>query len=142
MSKSNRWNGKDRVSTLVENGYELDSKGRLIHRLVCEQAHGRYPRDWAVTHVDGDRKNNTPQNLIALPKELLFRLQDSMKSESVRYTREQLAAVVRGYVNLHTPSKTKIEINIIVSTDQVVKTEPKVKVVLRDLNKTISSTYR
>lgn len=40
------------------------------HRFVWEQANGRLlTRDEDVHHIDGDRQNNAPENLIALPKE-------------------------------------------------------------------------
>lgn len=40
------------------------------HRFVWEQANGRrLSRDEDVHHIDGDRQHNTPDNLMALPKE-------------------------------------------------------------------------
>lgn len=51
-----------------ENGYERDSKTkRLVHRTVCRKAHGKFPSSWHVHHVNGEKKDNRPENLIALP---------------------------------------------------------------------------
>ena len=41
--------------------------GRLVHRLVAEKAIGRKLRDGEVVHhIDGNRRNNDPENLMVM----------------------------------------------------------------------------
>lgn len=39
-----------------------------LHRAVWEHHNGTLPRGHDVVHVDGDRTNNTPANLVAQPR--------------------------------------------------------------------------
>lgn len=50
------------------NGYQRDEQtGKLIHRQMCKEAHGDFPAKWDVHHIDYNKLNNDPENLIALP---------------------------------------------------------------------------
>jgi hypothetical protein len=39
---------------------------RYVHRRVYEEHHGPIPEGWHVHHVDWDKRNNDPSNLVAL----------------------------------------------------------------------------
>ena len=49
-----------------KHGYFVDEAGNLIHRKVCREAHGSFNGLWHVHHIDGQKLNNDPSNLIAL----------------------------------------------------------------------------
>lgn len=56
------------------NGYQVfkDKEGKeiLIHRRVCEKKYKNIPPGFIVHHIDGDKTNNRPDNLILLhPKD-------------------------------------------------------------------------
>lgn len=53
---------------LDERGYLRFKKkpNGLVHRKVCRDAHGPFPRHWDVHHIDGNKLNNAPENLIAV----------------------------------------------------------------------------
>lgn len=72
--QANRWQGGSRVNG---DGYRMlympdhhlaNGTGYVPeHRLVWEQTHGRrLSREQHVHHIDGDRGNNDPSNLVAL----------------------------------------------------------------------------
>lgn len=43
---------------------------KLVHRMVCRAAHGPFNVNWHVHHIDGNKQNNRPENLIAIPHQL------------------------------------------------------------------------
>jgi hypothetical protein len=47
---------------------------RNIYRRICREEHGEFPWHWHVHHIDADRVNNDPSNLIAVPAELHVRV--------------------------------------------------------------------
>lgn len=53
---------------LDRNGY-LRRRGSKepLHREICRAAHGPIPKGWNVHHVDWNKLNNSPENLIAIP---------------------------------------------------------------------------
>ena len=40
------------------------------HRHVCRKYHGKFPNHWVVHHIDGNKINNDPNNLIAMPRKM------------------------------------------------------------------------
>jgi hypothetical protein len=68
----------DGSGTLMNTGYRRVRVpgGRLLqHRLVAERVLGRpLPPDAVVHHVDGDRANNAPSNLVVCPSEKYHQL--------------------------------------------------------------------
>jgi hypothetical protein len=52
-------------------GYYRSTSGdrNYLHRRVYEDNYGAIPYDWDVHHVDHDKANNDPSNLIALSKD-------------------------------------------------------------------------
>lgn len=56
---------------ILKDGYLVFKRSlHLYHRRVYVNAHGKIPKGWFVHHMDGNKLNNDPQNLIAIPKEL------------------------------------------------------------------------
>ena len=43
-------------------------KGQLLHRLIYEEVYGSIPKGYAIHHIDGDKTNNNPGNLMLLSK--------------------------------------------------------------------------
>ena len=43
-------------------------KGKLLHRLIYEEVYGSIPKGYAIHHIDGDKTNNSPGNLMLLSK--------------------------------------------------------------------------
>ena len=43
-------------------------KGKLLHRLIYEEIYGSIPKGYAIHHIDGDKTNNNPGNLMLLSK--------------------------------------------------------------------------
>lgn len=47
-----------------------DANGRAVneHRVIWEQTHGmKIPKGYVIHHIDGNSKNNNPENLMAMP---------------------------------------------------------------------------
>lgn len=44
------------------------NKGKLLHRLIYEEVYGSIPKGYAIHHIDGDKTNNNPGNLMLLSK--------------------------------------------------------------------------
>lgn len=56
--------------SLRNTGYYARTKGKreLMHRYIYEMEIGKIPFGWDVHHKDGNKENNSIENLIALPK--------------------------------------------------------------------------
>lgn len=51
--------------------YQISSgihQGKLLHRLIYEEHYGSIPSGYSIHHLDMDKKNNAPNNLVALSK--------------------------------------------------------------------------
>lgn len=62
--------------TLADVGYYRCTAGdrHFLHRRVYEDAHGSIPDGWDIHHIDHDKANNDPANLVALTKDAHTRL--------------------------------------------------------------------
>ena len=76
-----------------KTGYYLNSTvHQRLHRAVYERCNGAIPKGYHIHHVDHNRGNNEPENLIALPqKEHLKRHEEEMTEE----LREKLRSNIR-----------------------------------------------
>ena len=43
-------------------------KGKLLHRLIYEEVYGSIPEGFCIHHLDNDKTNNNPSNLILMSK--------------------------------------------------------------------------
>lgn len=100
------------MKRLIEQGYEFDQRGKLIHRQVCREAHGPFPKDWVVHHVDANKKNNTPVNLIALPRRLHDRLHTMMRRQKIVFSRDQIHQMLQSYLRGLRRGDVNIVINV------------------------------
>jgi hypothetical protein len=64
---------------------------RLIHRLVYESWNGEIPDDMTVDHIDGDKKNNTLNNL-----QLLTRSENVLKF----HENNKVIRVIEGFIKI------------------------------------------
>lgn len=53
-----------------KNGYKIrkfDNKYYVEHRLIYKLCFGNIPKGWIIHHIDNNKINNKPENLLALP---------------------------------------------------------------------------
>lgn len=62
-----------------EYGYALTEENKYLHREVYKKAHGPIPKGWDVHHIDGNKSNNTLENLLAMPAPIHDALHAYMK---------------------------------------------------------------
>ena len=84
-----------------EQGYIVDTQGKLVHRVVYRRAYGKIPKGWVVHHIDFNRRNNRPENLYAMPDKLHRKIHAEMAAGNFVYTREQLDKIVKPYRDNH-----------------------------------------
>lgn len=80
-----------------DTGYYLNSTNHLrLHRAVYERYNGAIPSGYHVHHIDHNRRNNEPENLIALTAEEHERLHgEALTEEQRERMRENLARTAR-----------------------------------------------
>lgn len=70
--------------------------GRWLDRAVVEHEDGPIPEGWAVYHIDHCYANNDPDNLVAVPKEVLVVLRGRHLRE--KYTKKKVQAAVAAFL--------------------------------------------
>lgn len=53
---------------LCKSGYYCNTDGKKLHRRIYEDNFGLIPPGYVVHHRDHDRRNNSPENLEAMPR--------------------------------------------------------------------------
>lgn len=102
-----------RLQKIIDNGYVVDNKGRLVHRVLCRKFHGPFPRDWVVHHIDENKKNNSAENLIALPRQLHNKLHDAMRKNKTIFSRKTCEEALGCYIkSVKTDCVVNITINL------------------------------
>ena len=51
--------------------YQISSgihQGKLLHRLIYEECFGSIPKGFHIHHLDGNKENNNPANLVMISK--------------------------------------------------------------------------
>jgi hypothetical protein len=103
-----------RLNSMVSKGYEITKTGKLVHRQVCWKANGPFPRNWVVHHVDHDKKNNDPSNLVALPRELYDKLYKSMERNHVKFDRESIKRTLELWKSAKQRLDHKVTVEIVI----------------------------
>lgn len=88
----------NKLREMIAAGYEINGRGQLVHRIVCRKAHGPFPHDWVVHHVDENKKNNAPSNLIAMPRKLHTSMHAALRKTGTLLSREQIAKWLKSYI--------------------------------------------
>jgi hypothetical protein len=78
---------------------------RAWHRIVCIENHGPIPKGWVVHHVDADKLNNSPDNLIALPEKMHNTIHQIIPLPQ----RETLVEFVSRYLNGERPDRKALK---------------------------------
>lgn len=60
-----RWAKTNRGYYSAPRGHDGES---FLHRQICADVHGPIPPGWLVHHLDEDRENNDPTNLVAVSR--------------------------------------------------------------------------
>lgn len=140
------------IDRMVKRGYLVDELGRLVHREVCRKVNGEYPRSWVVHHIDHDKLNNKPDNLIAMPRNLHESIHRAMRKKRCMFNLEQLTYMVEAVRKLAYKKPPRVIINVTISPTQLDPQYPKISMeVLNtevfynpylDLKKSGSARYR
>lgn len=77
----------EKLKRIEAQGYKITANGFIEHREICRKVHGPFPPEWVVHHIDFNRTNNSPENLIALPNELHQQLHRLMRRDRVKFDR-------------------------------------------------------
>lgn len=86
-----------------ERAYLRTRDKKLLHRSNYERTYGDIPDTWVVHHVDMNKLNNDPKNLIALPDAFHSRIHVEMRNQKVVFTRDQ---ILRKLFNEHEKYKS------------------------------------
>lgn len=117
MGKTNRLKAErermNRLNKMIRNGYEIDGRGRLVHRTICRQAHGPFPHTWIVHHIDENKGNNSPDNLIAMPVQVHGKLHTAQRKNKMTFGRSTIEQMIKCYVNLG----KRTEVNFIIKVE-------------------------
>lgn len=80
--------GSERITVdgYVEVKVAEPKKWEFKHRLVWQKTAGKVPPDHAVFHKDGDKLNNSPDNLCLISRAELARLNQLSRTDDLKYT--------------------------------------------------------
>lgn len=103
----------NRISRNLNSGYVLDANGFTVHRKICRAFHGPFPKDWVVHHIDEDKKNNSAENLIALPRELHDKIHTLMRRDKHSMNRKDIEQALRCWRGAKAKGQIAITINVV-----------------------------
>jgi hypothetical protein len=71
--------------------YRKTNSGKYQHRCIYETNHGPIPDGWHVHHIDHNPKNNSVENLIAMPERIHTMLHRTIvdKRRGLKMTRQE-----------------------------------------------------
>lgn len=121
-TKFNKW--VNRTKILESKGYLLDPTGELVHRKLYIAAHGNIPKNWGVRHLDGDVKNNSLSNLMAMPTRVSQLVNREAKRLGMTITRQGCERIMKAYLN-NRQFRTKIEIILVNGDALTIQHKPK-----------------
>lgn len=75
----------DNSKTKKINGYVTEITGKLVHREVYTKNFGAIPKNHHIHHIDGNKTNNTPKNLVALPNDFHYLFHSYKRSLGTTY---------------------------------------------------------
>jgi len=86
------------VAALDARGYLRTKEKGLVHRLIHEKEFGGIPPGWVVHHVDFNKTNNEPRNLVALPNEFHEKIHKEMKELREWWGRTRVLEKLRDFL--------------------------------------------
>jgi len=81
----------------IDSGYEVTESGFPVHRKVYEKHYGSIPHKYHVHHINCNKIDNRPENLIALPEIFHGKLHQMMRREKCCFGREEIEYLLSKY---------------------------------------------
>lgn len=80
------------------NSYEISKDFKSIeHIRIYKEEIGDYPPDWQIHHIDCNKQNNSIDNLIAIPRDLHYKLHRMMKKFFRHFSRDDILKMLDKY---------------------------------------------
>lgn len=90
----------DSTVSAIRDGYEVNSKGRVVHRIVWAMTYGtRLPTVFVIHHADGCKRNNHPDNLVALTPGVHSDLHEEARRNGRLPTADSLRSLEQSLLN-------------------------------------------
>jgi hypothetical protein len=103
--------------------------------VVYEKSYGKIPKDWLVVHIDDNKTNNIPNNLVAMPKKIY----GAIRKQKLVASKELVLKLIKNYNTVKNCTQKTVVINV--TSDEAVKVvEPLDRFLL--INRSGSSLYR
>lgn len=83
----------------VEKAGYIVEDGKILHREIYKTTFGSIPSGWVIHHIDENKQNNNPENLIALPHYLHSLIHKEMWSKNIKFTKKEIEEKLLNYQN-------------------------------------------